>query len=119
MKLTSTLKLETYNCRLVFILTDQLIKHVNDIYKKHKLPDTFDIEAEGVMLSPDMYTYYCLIDTECLTHNTIAHESHHSVFRILQDRDIDDEETGAWLAGHVAEFIYKFLDKKKITIQHG
>ena len=119
MKLKSKLKLATYNCDMYIVVTDDVIKQVNSIYKSHKIDDEFDVEAEGVMLSPTMTEYYVIIDHTCLTHNTIAHEVHHTVVRLLGDRDIFDEETSAWLAGHLSEFIYKFLDKKKLPISHG
>lgn len=119
MKISSKLKLATYNCEVIVLLTDDVIKHVNKIYKDHKIDEDFDVEAEGVMLSPSMTHYYIIIDEDCLTHNTIAHEVHHTVVRLLGDRDIFDEETSAWMAGHLSEFIYKFLDKKKLLISHG
>jgi hypothetical protein len=119
MKITATLNVSTYNCKLVFIVTDQILQVVNNLYKKHNIPGVWDIEAEGVMFSPSMHTYYLLIDTACLTHNTIAHEAFHVVHRIMDDRAINDEESGAWIAGHVSEFIYKSLKKKKLTIEHG
>jgi len=116
---TATLKLPTYNCQLVFIVTDQMVRMVNNLYKKHSIPGKWDDVAEGVMFSPDMYAYYLMIDIDCLTHNTIAHEAFHVVTRIMEDRDIKDEESGAWIAGHVAEFVYKSLKKKKLPIKHG
>jgi hypothetical protein len=119
MRTTSTLRLSTYNCKLVLIITDQIPQVVNNLYKKYKIPGGWDVEAEGVMFSPSMHTYYLLIDNECLTHNTIAHEAFHVVHRIMEDRAISDEESGAWIAGHVSEFIYKSLKKKKLTIEHG
>jgi hypothetical protein len=66
-----------------------------------------------------MSIYYLILDAECITHNTIAHEAFHVIYRMLDDRDIHDDESGAWIAGHVSEFIYRSLDKKKIEIKHG
>ena len=119
MKITSTLKLSTYTCQLVLVITDQLKAEVNALYKKHKLPEIFDVDAEGVMVSLQMSKYYLIIDADCLSHNTIAHECFHVVNRIMQDRDIKDEEAGAWIAGHISGFIYKSLNKKNLTITHG
>jgi hypothetical protein len=119
MKLFSTVKLSTYSCQFTIMVTDELIQQVNAVYKKHKLNAEFDIPAEGVMVSPTMSHYYIIIDEDCLSHNTIAHEAFHTVNRIMTDRDIHDEESGAWLSGHIASVIYKFLDKKKLQIKHG
>lgn len=116
---TSTLKLTTYECKIVLMITDNIFGVMNSLFKKHKILEEFEDEAEGVMMSPDMSTYYLIIDSECITHNTIAHEAFHIVHRVMEDRDISDDESGAWIAGHVSEFIYKSLDKKKFEIKHG
>ena len=68
---------------------------------------------------PDIDSYYLLLGSQYLTHNTIAHELYHAVVRITEDRDITDEEAQAWLVGHLSGEIYKFLDKKKLVIKHG
>lgn len=119
MKTTNTLKLSTYTCQLVLVVTDQLDTEVNALYKKNKLSEVFDLDAEGVMVSFNMSKYYLIIDVDCLSHNTIAHECFHVVNRIMQDRDIRDEEAGAWIAGHVSSFIYKSINKKNLTIKNG
>lgn len=119
MKTTSTLKLDTYGCKLVLVITDKLKADLKGIYKKHKLIESSDFDAEGLMVSPDMHIYYMMIDLDCLTHNTIAHEAFHAVSMIMHDREIHDEESGAWLAGHINEFIYNSINKKKLTIKNG
>jgi hypothetical protein len=119
MKTTSTLKLDTYGCKLVLIVTDKLKAELKQLFKKHKLIENSDLDAEGLMVSPTMDIYYMLIDQDCLSHNTIAHEAFHAVNMIMKDREIHDEESGAWLAGHINEFIYKSINKKKLTITNG
>jgi hypothetical protein len=121
MKLTATIKLPTYSCELLFIVTDQLKTESLKIYKKYKLKldDDVDGENEGILLSPDLDKYFLIIDTKYLTHNTIAHEAYHAVVRVTEDRGISDEEAQAWLCGHITAVIYKFLDKKKLEIKHG
>jgi hypothetical protein len=49
----------------------------------------------------------------------IGHEIFHAVNTIQRDREITDEESGAWLIGYVSEFVYKFLKKKKIEVTDG
>lgn len=119
MEMTSVLKLDTYECKLVFVVTDDLQKKVRKLYKKHHIEQEEEVEAEAMMISPTMEVYYVIIDAEYLTHNTVAHELFHVVNSILQDRDIHDEETGAWLSGHLSNFIYNSANKKKLTITNG
>lgn len=121
MKLSQTIKLQTYSCQLTFIITDKINLETKKIYKKYniKIEEDDDTESEGVVLSPDIDKYYLLIDLKYLSHNTLAHEIYHVVVKVTEERDVVDEEAQAWLAGHIAGEIYKFLDKKKFQIKHG
>lgn len=122
MKIKLTIKLPTYSCELLFVVTDQLKTESEKIYKKYQLKlddDDVDGENEGILLSPDIDKYFLLIDIKYLTHNTIAHEIYHAVVRVTEDRGISDEEAQAWLCGHLTESIYKFLEKKKLEIKNG
>jgi hypothetical protein len=69
--------------------------------------------------SYDITNYYLIIDLKYLSYNTLAHELYHAVVRVTEDRDIVDEETQAWLAGHLTGTMYKFLEKKNLPIKHG
>jgi hypothetical protein len=42
MKLTSTLKISPYGCKVVLIITDSLINEANKVYKKHKMGQMFE-----------------------------------------------------------------------------
>jgi hypothetical protein len=108
-----------YACSVEIIITDELSNEVNKIYKKHKFEDKFTDVAEGVVITIDIDKYYIILSTKYLSHNTIAHEVYHAAVRITEDRSISDEETQAWLAGHLTEEVYKFIEKKKLTITHG
>ncbi len=120
MKQTKTIKISTYNCKVVFVVTGLLKQESDKIFKKYKIMDEQDEgENEGITISPDLEKYYLLIDIVYLTHNTIAHEIYHAVTRITKDRGIEDEEAQAWLCGYLSEEIYKFLDNKKIEVKHG
>lgn len=120
MKTITTIKLPTYSCDLLFIVTDQLKSESNKIYKKYKLKEEDDDgENEGILISADIDKYFLLIDIKYLTHNTIAHEIYHGVVRVTEDRGISDEEAQAWLCGHLTGVVYKFLNKKKLEIKHG
>ena len=120
MKTTTTIKVSTYNCELVFIVTDQIKADSRMLFKKYKIPEEDeDGENEGLLITSDIDKYFLLIDLKYLSHNTIAHEVYHGTVRITEDRGITDEEAQAWVCGHLTSAIYKFLDKKKIAIKHG
>jgi hypothetical protein len=120
MKTSLTIKLETYNCSVIFSITDELKASVKKLDKKYKLRNSDDDgESEGILVSPDIDKYYLIIDSKYLSHNTIAHEIYHAVVRVTEDRGISDEEAQAWLCGHLTSVIYKFIDRKKLFIKHG
>lgn len=119
MKTTVKIRLATYSCNVFVTITDALSLEAARIYKKHKISDDFGGEAEGVLITPDIDVCYLIIDSKYLSHNTIAHEIYHAIVRVTKDRGIEDEEAQAWLMGHLTAEVYKFLDKKKITIKHG
>jgi hypothetical protein len=108
-----------YSCKLHFIVTDRLNDIANNIFKKFKQDNQFNDDAEGVMIAPDITDYFIIIDIKYLTYNTLAHEIYHAAVRVTEDRGIVDEESQAWLCGHLTETFYKFLEKKNLTIKHG
>jgi hypothetical protein len=102
------------------MVTDQLKVESQKIYKKFNLKlEDDDGESEGILLTPDIDKYFLIIDVKYLSHNTIAHEIYHAVVRVTEDRGVVEEEAQAWLCGHLAGVVYKFLDKKKLEIKHG
>lgn len=122
MMIKSILKLQTYGCELIFILSDDIKKDNIKLYKKYGLEgreDSDEYDLEGVLITPNMNTYVLVIDNKYLSHNTIAHEVYHATVRITEDRDIVDEEAQAWLAGHISGFVYKFIEKKNLQVKHG
>jgi len=119
-KYSKSIKLPTYNCELMVIITSKLKDDATKIYKKYKIKDDDeDGESEGIVISPDIDKYFLMIDLKYLSHNTLAHEIYHATVRITEDRGIVEEESQAWLCGHLTGVIYKFLDKKTLTIKHG
>jgi hypothetical protein len=116
---TTTVKFSTYGCKLVITVVDNVKHSVEKLYKKYKIKEDFDFEAEGALVMPGTETYYLLLEKSFLTHNTIAHEIFHAAVRITEDRGITDEEAQAWMAGHITEILYKFLEKKKLQVKHG
>lgn len=116
---TKNIKLPMYSCTVNVVITDNINSEIAKTYKKYKITGDLDIEAEGVLIAPDITNYHLIIDTKYLSHNTIAHEVYHAVVRITEDRGIVDEEAQAWLAGHLTDTVYTFLQKKEMIIKHG
>lgn len=117
--LKKIIKIDTFSCKLEFIVSYDMVKDINNIYRKYNFDANFDGDAEGMLLTGNDGVYYLIIDPLYLTHNTIAHEIFHAVIRITKDRDITDEEACAWLTGYITEVVYKFLELKKIDVKHG
>lgn len=61
--------------------------------------------------------YYIVFVKDKLSHNLIAHETFHLGVKITSDINIKDEESIAWLVGHLTEKIYKILRQKKFNIE--
>lgn len=115
MKLTKTVDVNPYACKVQFIITDNIKKTEKEIIKKHELSDPTDTgDAEGFTLSITNTLYIIVLDVAYLNHNVAAHEMYHATQTIGRHRDITDEETLAWLAGFIAEEFYKFLGTDKV-----
>ena len=119
LRTTATLKLPMYSCRVVLVIAEHVAAEATKLIKKHKLEMEFEGDAEGTVITPDIDLYYLVIGSKYITHNTLSHELYHVVKAVLRDRGIGDEEAGAWLMGHLTEFVYKTLDKKKYQVKHG
>lgn len=117
MKFSSKIKLDTYNCLVTFIVADNLYSVLKSIYSKYKINEEIDADAEGLVVTGDISNYYLIIDRQFITHNTLAHEIFHVAIKMTEARCIYDEESQAWVAGHLAGKIYKCLEKKGIEIK--
>jgi len=112
-----TIKLNIYDCKVNFIVTNDVNKEIKRISTKNKNPFILDSEVEGIVFYFSISEYFILINNEYLTHNTLAHEIYHAVIKVTEPRDITDEESQAWLCGKLTQDIYKFLETNKITIK--
>lgn len=121
MKVTKLINLPTYSCELTISITDQVKTESKKIYKKYKIEEDEDDEDEneGLLVTAADAKYFLILDVKYLTHNTIAHEIYHATVRITEDRNVVDEEAQAWLCGHITTEMYKFIEKKKLTVTHG
>lgn len=118
LRFSKKIRIPIYECSVQFYLTgDSVAKLVNAQFKKAKLPEVFEGEAEGCVFSPGMKEYIVYLHLEHLTHNTIAHELFHLVTKITQDRDIEDNEQQAWLCGWLTDQFYRFVKNKNLTVK--
>lgn len=115
--LNKVIKLPVYDCTVKFTLTDKIKAEIAKIYKKYKIQEELSNEYEGVVLIPTMRNYYLIIDVKYLTYNTIIHEIYHLATKICKDRDIEDEENAAWIAGFLGDALIKALLKKDIKVK--
>ena len=112
-----TIKLNIFNCKVNFILSKDIIKDVQKIFKKNKEVFELDCELEGIVFYFTISEYFIIINENYLTHNTLAHEIYHLVVKVTEPRDITDEETQSWLCGKLTQDIYKFLETNKVLIK--
>lgn len=119
MTIRKQLKIPNYNCTIHIMVTDEIVKEANKLFKKYKAPHRWKDAVEGTLITDDLQDYYLLLNTEYLTYNTITHENFHAAMHITKDRGIFEEESQAWLNGYINENVFKFLEKKKFTITHG
>jgi hypothetical protein len=61
--------------------------------------------------------YYIVYVEDKISTNLISHEIYHLATNILTDISIKDEESTAWLVGHLTEKIYRILRQKKYNIK--
>jgi len=103
MRITKKVRVNTFNCSILFVITNEMGKSEKYLQKKYAkgtlVPGTAAEEAEGITITVDGGLYIVMIDAKFLNHNTIGHELFHAAKRIAEDRDITDEETCAWLMG--------------------
>lgn len=119
MRVSRTLQIPTYSTKLVIIVTDEMVKEVNRVYKKYGVKMTETAEPEGIMMTNDLDCYYLILNEKYLTYNTITHETFHVAMHMTRDRGIMEEESQAWLVGYINQAVFKILDQKKLPIKHG
>lgn len=118
MRVVKKIKVNTYNCSVLFVVTNEMGKSEKHLQKKYAkgtlIPGTAAEEAEGITITVDGSLYITMIDVKFLNHNTIAHELYHATRRITEDRDITDEESSAWLMGFLSQEFYAFLASERV-----
>lgn len=118
MRKSKKIDIKLYQCKVHLFLTDDLTREYNRIYKKHgEVPTEPAEDGEAWTLTFDICDYYILINDKKSSVNTIAHEVYHVVYGIMQDRDIQDEESGAWLCGMLIDEALKFYNKHGVHRQ--
>jgi hypothetical protein len=115
-KIQKRINVNTFSCDVYFIVSDDIYKVEKFLHKKYggDIPKDDD-PAEGFTLTINSGNYAMVLDYRFMTHNLIGHEIYHVAHRITDDRDIEDEETKAWLNGYLHEEFYKFIHTAKFT----
>lgn len=118
MYLTKTIPIELYDTKVRFIVTSNIVKTHNRINEYHKTDvkwKRYEAPA-GCCILVSMSTYYVLISSDYLTHNTISHELFHCTCNIASDRGVHEEESRAWLHGIISQEVHDFLKSKNILL---
>ncbi len=105
------IRLKPYECTILLVISDKFIRDAKKYEKYFDMePEEYSEKNEGVTMW-NSKEYATVINSNHLTHNTIAHEMFHLTCKIGGDRDINEEESRAWLCGYITEEFYKLLDK--------
>jgi hypothetical protein len=119
MRVSKTIKVAVYSCKVIVVLTDDVDKEGARICKKHKMP-VADGENYALAISTtDVHTYYVIYNPKSININRLVHEVTHIGGMILKDRGTEeslDGENLAYLNGFLAEEIYKFVIKNHIAL---
>jgi hypothetical protein len=115
--MNKVINLHIYDCKINFIISNDISKEIKRISKKHKENFTLDSYVEGIVFYFNISEYFIIINDIYLKHNTLAHEIYHLVNKITINRDITDEEAQAWLCGNLTEIIYTYLKQNKIIVR--
>lgn len=107
------ISIKAFGCSVLLILTDRLHLAEKQIHKKHNTMEKpcEDGEAEGVTISVGFDLYVMILDMKHISYNLVGHEVCHVVQRITRDREMEDEETMAWLTGYLCEEVHIFINK--------
>lgn len=116
LKIQKKISVNTYSCEVLFIVSDNIEKVEQYIHAKYDGDGPKDDgPAEGYTITIGPHLYVMVLDYKFLSNNLIGHELYHVTHRIAKDRDIDDEETMAWLNGYLHEAFYDFMNSTKFV----
>jgi hypothetical protein len=115
-KIQKKINVNTFSCDVIYMVSDDIYKVESYLHKKYggDKPKEND-PAEGYTITINSAMYVMVLDYRFMTNNLIGHEIYHVTHRICNDRDIQDEETMAWLNGYLHEEFYKFINTPKFA----
>ena len=121
--LKTKINIDIYSTSLLFIVTDDIyesaLTYVKHIKEKEDWSREYAASLQGVSIYGSNPDYSVLIKYSSLTYNTIVHELFHIARTLTSRIGVEDDEATAWLLGYLAEKVFKFLEDKKIKIEHG
>lgn len=112
----TTIKVPLYECKVILIVTSTMEELQQHVMKKKKA-NVDVLDTYGVVFNWGNAEYVLALKEDSLSHNLLAHEIFHLTMAITTDIDIVDEESQAWLNGHLTENVYKSLKKKNFAIR--
>lgn len=114
LKIQQKIDIKTYGCSVIYIVTDNIYMTEKYLHKKYGGDKpTEDNSVEGYAITIHSGLYVVVLDFKFITNNLIGHELFHVTQRICGDRDIEEEESMAWLNGYLHEELYKFINNAK------
>lgn len=109
------INIKTFECSVMLVVTDKVHQAESLIHKKYKTSESpfEEGEADGITITVNFNLYIIILDINSVSYNLVGHEVCHVVNRITKDREINDEETMAWLTGYLCEEVHTFINKIK------
>jgi hypothetical protein len=121
MTITGKFKVPIYDCDVKVVVTDNLLRCINNLHKKH------GDDAETICPSAYFYhdgenheddLYYIMFRFDRLTVSCINHEKSHLVEQILIDSGIEPlDEARSYLDGFVSRKVDLFFKHRKKTLK--
>lgn len=101
----TTVSIPIYDEELTIVFT-------NDLTKTLKKYDEKPLDASGVILDKND-SLIIIFPIDLFNYQTAVHESYHAMRSILDSRDVDDEESEAYLL----DFIFGVVEKQYLKIK--
>ena len=122
MTIKGTFKVPIYECTVKIVVTDNLLRCINNLHKKHG--DDLETIAPSAYFYHDNEeheddNYYIMLRFDRLTVNCVNHEKSHLVEQILIDSAIKPkDETRAYLDGFISHKVELFFKRRKIKLDN-
>jgi len=110
-----------FECKVVIVITDNLLKTLNRYYKKYDEKELETEEHGAFFYSPEKAgsPYHLFFEKYDLSVNTINHEKSHLVEQILIDCRIKPiDEVRSYLDGFISSKVTLFFKRRKLRLSN-